>query len=144
MQLRLSLFYLMPVFNKFFTILLVGAASSIFASEALAESAPSATAQTEPQENLAETFHRALFENSGDSFEAGSIWGQINLIFGFTALPEGSFPENQISRDARQIDILYKEALKQQNQSQPMIRTRDLSNPFDSSILNNPTYLPPR
>ena len=143
MQLRLSLFYFMPVFNKFFTILLVGAASSIFASEALAQTEPTESS-SQPQETVAEAFDRAFFKHSGDSFEAGRIPAQINLIFGFSASPEGSFPENQIARDAREIDILYKEGLKQQNQSQPMIRTRDLSNPFDSSVLNNPTYLLPR
>ena len=133
----------MPVFNKFFTILLVSAASSIFASEALAGTEPT-DSSSEPQESIAETFNQTFFKNSGDSFKAGSILGQLNLIFGFAAAPEGSFPENQISRDGQEIHMLYQELLKQQNQSQPMIRTRDLSNPFDSSLLNELNYIAPR
>jgi hypothetical protein len=89
---------------------------------------------------IPEKFEEAFFKNSGITFTNDNIGRQLNTMFGFGAFPEGSFPENSIRRDARQVDRLYQELLEQQNSSDPVLRTRDLANPYNSSIMTDPDY----
>ena len=91
--------------------------------------------------SLPETLVRALNHESGHFFRNNSIRSQAELIFGFGDLGQASFPEKEIARDAELVEILYKDSLEQQVSSDPVLRTRDLDNPFDSSLLNNPSYL---
>lgn len=88
----------------------------------------------EPQP-IPQLFENAFFYHTERAFDSFDIGSQINTIIGAESFMEGSYPENQISRDARLVHLLYEEVLEQQLQSQPPIRTRDLPNPFDSSLL---------
>lgn len=93
---------------------------------------------------LLEKFEEAFFKNSGISFTNDNIGRQLNTLFGFGDFPEGSYPETSIRRDARQVNRLYQELLEQQNSSDPIIRTRDLANPYNSSVMSNPDYTSPQ
>lgn len=79
-----------------------------------------------------EVFQRAFFENDPDFFRNRSLGRQLNWIFG----PD--FTENEIAQDARLVDILYHDVLEQQVSSDPIIRTPDLPNPYETTILESP------
>lgn len=128
-------------FTNLITVLTVSAASSLFGSVALANPVPVNYLST--FEAIPEAFNQAYYNESGSPFEASSISSQLNFIFGWRSFPEGSFPENQMSRDAERLHQLFVEQMKLQNNQGPILRTRDLENPFNSSIRENPSeYLP--
>ncbi|MGK7873553.1 MAG: hypothetical protein AB4426_09655 [Xenococcaceae cyanobacterium] len=173
----------MSRFTNLITILVVTAASSVFAPAAAREAMPAGKtffvhegfsvheafsvrkafsegvgvgvgveliAQTEltnsppvPLESIPDAMERAFFYESGTSLENYTIGSQLNLIFGWMTFPEGSYPENQITRDAGRFHTIYRDAMIQQGTSDPMIRTRDLRNPFDTSLRQNPSYISP-
>lgn len=111
-----------------------------------AQVSPATPAQSEPvaeaqSENLSETFGRAFYRNTGDFFDAVSLSDQFEYIFGFESFPKGSYPENEVAEDAKLLDTIYRDALAEQVSSSPAIRTRDLDNPYDTSLRLNPSYL---
>lgn len=53
---------------------------------------------------------------------------RLGWIFGI------GFPDNEIVSDVRNTNELYRELLKQQESSDPVLRTNDLPNPFNSSL----------
>ena len=113
-------------FTKFSSILLITAISSLFAFEAKAE---------EPL-SLADTFEEAYFQNTGNAYDRASIWGQIKSITGVTG-----FSDQQITADSKLIDTVYKDAMKAQSEVGAPLKTRDLQNPYTTSIFENPDYL---
>lgn len=90
-------------------------------------------------ESIPEAFDRMLTLNSTDFFTNRSPRRQIDLIFGFGSFTQDSYPENEIVRDARAVHQLYEEVLEQQTTSDPTLRTPDLNNPFDTSLLTLPS-----
>lgn len=103
------------------------------------DATPEASNPIETPETLSEVFNRAFFENTGNYYDAVGIGTQINTILGFKTFP-GSYPETEVARDAELLTLLYQSALEQQVASGPPLRTPDLSNPFDTSLLLNPSY----
>ena len=87
----------------------------------------------------AEAFNRAFFANDPDFFRTRSVGNQLSLIFGIGSLRRNSFPETKIIQDAKLIDSLYKYTLNKQVSSGPIIRTPDLPNPYETSVLQNPS-----
>lgn len=51
----------------------------------------------------------------------------------------GPFPENDMIADGRAVNRVYRTGLIQQAELDPLIRTADLPNPFDTSLLLLPT-----
>ncbi|MDV3001558.1 MAG: hypothetical protein N5P05_003164 [Chroococcopsis gigantea SAG 12.99] len=92
--------------------------------------------------NIPELFNRAFNNNTGRFYELGSLSGQANNIFGWRTFPMGSFFDNMVSRDSQLVNTVYRDVMQQQT-SGPLIRTRDLENPFSSSLSENPDYLSP-
>jgi hypothetical protein len=93
------------------------------------------------QEPLAEEFERAFFHNMDSFYESIDPFDQINTQLGIYPFKiPAAFPENQIARDAELLNGMYKDALQQQS-SLPNVRTRDLPNPFNTSLQENPAYL---
>ncbi|MBE9129442.1 MULTISPECIES: hypothetical protein [unclassified Coleofasciculus] len=113
--------------------LVVAAASTGIADSTMAQTRSSGS---EPirLETIPESFNRAFFNDSGDFYRNRSIGRQIDYIIGPGGLGGAAFPELEIERDAKLINILYEDALNQQFASDPVIRTPDLANPFDTSI----------
>ena len=111
-------------FTKLSTILAIATIASLFAIEAKAETQP-----------LDEAFKDAYFTKGKNAFQQSSIKGQINTILGLTG-----FPEQHISSDGQAVDKLYEAGLKRQASSGEPLVTRDLKNPYDTSLRENPTY----
>lgn len=93
----------------------------------------------QPGETLPEVINRAFYNSTGRFYDSTNISGQANKIFGWRTFP-GSFFDNQITSDAEVVEIIYDEAMRQQ-QDGTDIRTRDLPNPFGTSLQGNPGYL---
>ncbi|MDR9405107.1 MAG: hypothetical protein RI580_16930 [Halothece sp. Uz-M2-17] len=87
-------------------------------------------------EGVDDLFQQAITYESGNFFDNRSIAQQFQLIFGIGGVKSGglsSFPENEIVRDAQLLDTLYKDYLQQQTGG-GAIRTRDLPNPYTTSV----------
>jgi hypothetical protein len=87
-----------------------------------------------PRETVPEAMNRAYYGSMGD-FSDRNPFRSIGVILG---TPFG-FPENQTSRDAERMNRLYKDLLNQQVSSDPLIRTADLPNPYNLSVLTLPS-----
>jgi hypothetical protein len=94
-----------------------------------------------PLESIPEFVERGYFTYSESSFKEWDIPAQLNTIFGWRSFPEGSFAENEVIRDAEILHIIVQDALNNQAQNDVTIRTRDLENPFSTSLGENPNYL---
>ncbi|MBC6475147.1 MAG: hypothetical protein GDA48_21990 [Hormoscilla sp. GM102CHS1] len=114
--------------KKVITAWMLGiAGAATIASAAQAQSANTQPVIISP----AQAFNRAMFSNSGTYFKNRSLWRQANSILGI-----GGFPENRLTRDAKLVNLVYRDVLRQQVSSTPIIRIRDLRNPFDSTVGN--------
>ncbi len=91
-----------------------------------------------PGDSLPNVFNRAFANQTGRFYDISSLSGQANSIFGWRYGPN-SFFDNQIADDALTIGTVYRDAMRQQTAG-PVIRTRDLPNPFDTSLQENPQY----
>lgn len=111
-------------FTKLTQVLVVATIASLFTVEVKAEKPP-----------LHEAFKDAYFTKGQDAFQQSSIVGQINTIFGFTG-----FPEQHISTDAKKVHQLYEASLAKQTSSGEYLVTKDLENPYDTSLRENPSY----
>ena len=112
------------MFTKLTKVLAIATIASLFAIEAKAE--------TEP---LAELFEAAYFKNGEDAFVQSGFIGQINTIVG---IPK--FPEQDIAADGKEIHKTYEYMLELQTSSGEPLITRDLDNPYDTSLRENPSY----
>jgi len=119
--------------TKLLSALVLAAASSVLASEAMA--------QTNPQgfepirvETIPEAFNRAFFTDSGTFYRNRSIPRQIQYIIGPGLPGRATFPDLELERDAERINELYNDVLDRQVSSDTVIRTPDLVNPFNTSL----------
>ena len=119
-------------------VLVLVAAAIGFPYAAIAQ--PTLSTQPSGNETISETFNRAYFRNDPEFFRNRSLKRQIDLILGPGSLFRNSFPENEILRDAKLVDILYQDVLEQQASSDPIIRTPDLPNPYETTILLSPRF----
>ncbi len=118
-------------FNRLSGILVIVLAATGFHQAAIAQ--PTTSTQPKADETLADIFERTFFNNDPNFFRNRSLGRQLDLMFG-----KSGFTENEINRDAAQVHDLFRTSLKQQTNSDPVIRTRDLPNPYQSSILTAP------
>jgi len=84
--------------------------------------------------------NEAFWENSGDFFRQASMGGQMNTIFGWERFPQGSYPENNITQDGLLLYAIMDDYFRQIREKEPTIRTKDLANPFNTSLRENPEY----
>lgn len=110
--------------TKLSKVLVIGTLASLFSIPAQAE-----------MTSLHEAFEDAYFTKGKNAFEQSSIFGQFNTIFGFTG-----FPEQHISTDGKAVDQVYQEGMMQQAATGMRMYTRDLENPYDTSLRENPSY----
>ena len=116
---------------KSLTGLLVLVTAAIgFTSAAFAE--PTSSTGSRGNETISERFGQDLFKNEPDFYRNRSVESKINLIFGLN-----SFPDRKIIRDGELINRLYQNVLDQQVSNEPIIRTPDLPNPYDTSVLRS-------
>ena len=110
--------------TKLIKIFLFTGIASVFALSANAENVP-----------LDEQFENAYFSNGKNAFVQSNILSQIDTILGFTG-----FPEQHINRDAQAVDKMYQQGMARQSSVGDRIVTKDLANPYDTSIGENPRY----
>ncbi len=122
-------------FTKLGSILLITAISSLFTVQAQAETASQKKDKMQPL-TTAEVFEKAFFDRSGDFFQNDRIFSQLNTILGFNR-----FPEKQITLDGKSVHMLYRDKMQTQAGSGTPIRTRDLINPYTTSLQENPEYI---
>lgn len=111
-------------FTKLSKVLVIATIASLLSLEAKAEMEP-----------LTEKFDNAYFKKGKNAFRQSSILGQINTIIGIPG-----FPEQDIAADAEAVDEVYQAGLEQQSATGARMITRDLENPYDTSLIENPSY----
>ncbi len=82
---------------------------------------------------FAEEFNRASQRRSGNFFGKRGLLHQMGSFFG---IPK--YPEQAIESDNRRVNQLYIEEQRRQFSSTPVIRTPDLINPYNQSVLTAP------
>jgi len=99
-----------------------------------------AAAQTETSsyQTPNQVIEKAFYENYPDFYKNHGLFREIDWILGPGSLFKNSFPENEIERDAKLVNIVYQDVLKQQTTSDPYIRTPDLPSPYSTSLLGSP------
>lgn len=127
---------------KFFSSAMFGAiAATMLTSGVKAE--PMFNDYPTTYQPFAEEFMRAASRTSGDVFKNKSLMGQLSTYLGISfPWPNGinGYPETLMTNDAKLVHQLYREGLLQQTMSDPIIRTPDLINPYNTSILTQPSY----
>ncbi|HEY9607281.1 MAG TPA: hypothetical protein V6C85_37090 [Allocoleopsis sp.] len=117
--------------------LVLTSASTILAWPAMAQT-DSTSFEPIRLETIPEAFDRAFFRESNDYYYSRTIPSQIQYMFGPGVPGRATFPDLLIERDAERVNRLYKDVLEQQVSSDPVLRTPDLPNPFDTSIRLSP------
>ena len=112
--------------------LILSAASSLFIFPPRVTAEPSTTRSTR-FETLNDLFDRTFFSNDKRAYENSSIVRQFNNLF-------GPFPENEMNKDAKALHRLYVEVMNQQVSSDPILRTPDLPNPYNTSLFQLPSF----
>jgi len=116
-------------FGNFSSILVVLATSTLLPSTAFADpQAPN------------DVFENAFFSHDPNFYDNGSLKRQIDSIVGPGSKFGTTFTDNEIAKDGALIHALYRDMLVQQSMNDPYIRTPDLPNPYDSSLLMSPRY----
>ncbi len=115
-------------------LLLLLATSSAFPGVAQAET------KTAAPETTSNTFERAYFRHDPNFYKNGSLKRQVNYFTGSSKKFGAAFTDNEIAQDAELVNTLYHDALAQQSTNDPYLRTPDLPNPYDSSLLMTPRY----
>jgi len=82
-----------------------------------------------------ELFREAFFRNTGDFFFQASFTNQVIQFFGL------KYFDNQIRDDSALVTYYLNEVMRQQTDFGELRRGRDLPNPFDTTIQENPCYL---
>ncbi|MEH2139721.1 hypothetical protein [Nostoc sp.] len=121
-------------FKTFGGLLVLLATGIIFPSVA------SAQTETPKTETTSDVFERAYFSHDRNFYENGSLKRQLDSLLGSGSSFGGSFPENEIARDAELVNTLYHDVLTQQAGNDPYIRTPDLPNPYDTSLMMSPRF----
>jgi hypothetical protein len=103
------------------------AASAVFIGDAIAQEEEDTPRRVEVV-SVDQAFEDAFFDRTGTFFENRRPIRNLTWFL-------GPFPENDIASDAEDVHEVYENALAQQTQSDPYLRTADLSNPYNTSIL---------
>jgi hypothetical protein len=129
------------------TILVASIASSVFAHSAVAQvienNNPAPVSPVVPFDNFndastnssstATILENVVMDTAGDFYDDTSLEGQFNNFV--------SYDELEIAEAGKKLNETYNQLMKQQVGRDPVMRTRDLANPFNTSIMDNPDYL---
>ncbi|MBW4615316.1 MAG: hypothetical protein KME21_18980 [Desmonostoc vinosum HA7617-LM4] len=119
-------------FKIFSSVLVLFVTCATFPSVASAQTA------TPNYETTNDVFERAYFRYDRNFYENGSFKRQLDSFLGSGTIFRNSFPENEIARDAELVNTVYHDVLTQQVGNDPYIRTPDLPNPYDTSLMMSP------
>jgi hypothetical protein len=85
-----------------------------------------------PRMSVPDAVDQAFYGSTGNNFQ--DVRKPIESLVGVPG-----FPENLIGRDSARINRVFRDLLTQQVSSDPIIRTPDLPNPYNASILTLPS-----
>lgn len=94
--------------------------------------------ETPNYETTNDAFERAFFRHDRNFYQNGTPKRQLDAILGSGSGFRDSFTDNEIASDAELLNTLYRDALTQQVSNDPYLRTPDLPNPYDTSLLMSP------
>lgn len=94
----------------------------------LSQAQESPTSQLLRSRTLVEAFDRAYFKN------AKNFYDELSFLSQFTQFLNLWPPEHEIAWDAKRVNAIYQDALRQQGSSDPYLRVRDLPNPFCQTL----------
>jgi hypothetical protein len=97
-----------------------------------------AESQVPNYESTSDVFERAYFRHDRNFYENTTPKRQLDSFLGSGSGFRNSFPENEIARDAELVNTLYRDVLTQQAMNDPYVRTPDLPNPYNTSLLMSP------
>ena len=117
---------------------LLGGFLVLLATGVIFPSVVSAQTQTPNYETANDAFERAYFRHDRNFYENSTPKREIQNFLGIGSGFKNSFPENEIARDAELINTLYRDVMTQQVGNDPYIRTPDLPNPYNTSLLASP------
>jgi hypothetical protein len=112
-------------FTKLSKVLVIAVIASLFTVEVKAEMKP-----------LDEAFKDAYHKRGKDAFKQSSLLYQLINMDGLLG-----FPEQHIAADGKAVDRLYQQTLAKQTSSGEYSITRDLENPYNTSLRENPSYV---
>jgi hypothetical protein len=92
----------------------------------------SSTSQLLRSKTVLEAFDREYFKNDKNFYDDISWKNQLRGFF--NVFP----PELEIAWDAKRVNALYKDVLRQQTMNDPYLRVRDLTNPFCQTLQGTP------
>lgn len=111
-------------------------ATIIAATPATAQQVPPPITQY-PLRTVPDAFQEALDSNSKNFLiNENSLGRQVDLLFGLGNFTN-SFRENELEQDLKLLHEVYRDVLNQQVNSGPVLRTRDLPNPFNTTLSGN-------
>ncbi len=116
-------------FTKLSKILVIATIASVFAAPAMAE-------KDQSPMSLNEAFKAAYFKHAGNAYEKMGFFGQLDSLLGLTW-----FADRQIMLDGKSVDSVYQQAIEQQASAGMPMMTRDLPNPYTTSLIENPRYI---
>jgi hypothetical protein len=99
-----------------------------------------AKAETPDYQTTDNAFERAYFSYDSTFYGNTSLERQVGSLIGIGRKFGAAFPDNEIAKDGESVNKLYHDALSQQATNDPYIRTPDLPNPYNSSLLMTPRY----
>jgi len=115
-------------------LLVILATSFAFPSAAQAET------ETPHYETTSNALEGAYFRHDPNFYDNGSLERQVGALIGSGSEFGTAFPDNKIAKDAELVNTLYHDVLAQQTTNDPYLRTPDLPNPYNSSLLMTPRY----
>ena len=116
-------------FTKLTKVLIIATIASLFSLEAKADTDPL------NEVSLGEAFEAAYFDNGENALVQSGVIAQFTTIIG---IPK--FPEQDIAADTKEVHLLYEAALERQTSTGERLITRDLENPYNTSLRTNPDY----
>lgn len=97
----------------------------------VANAQTTAQPSAEAVRTIPQAFEDAYFRNSENFYRNRQVPHNLTWFL-------GPFPENKIADDGRAINNLYRDVLAQQVSNDPLTRTPDAENPYQSSLLTAP------
>ena len=114
-------------FKGLVSLLVLAASATVFIPSGLAQTASPEVSQL-GKPTIPEALNQAA--NFNNFYKDRSTAGDALFTFGLNG-----FDEAKIAKAARRTEALYLDLLQQQNEDNPIVRTRDLANPYETSLL---------
>jgi len=114
-----------------FSLMAIAAPLVLIGSANVAHAQPAAQPSAEAVPTIPQAFEDAYFRNGQDFYHNHQVPRNLTWFL-------GPFPENEIADDGKAVNRLYVDALAQQASNDPLIRTPDAENPYQSSLLTGP------